>query len=124
MPCIHGLDEANCPTCRIMAASIPKESFNIKNAHLNELKPESPFLKINIAEKKQFINDLLPNSKIPGPVSINPIHEPNLITENPDFQNRLFQERLKELDITKSEVFKISQKVKLENPEWKFKNSE
>ncbi|MHA1146702.1 MAG: hypothetical protein ACTSR8_00480 [Promethearchaeota archaeon] len=124
MTCIHGLDENNCPTCRIMAASLPKESLHLKNAHLNELKPEPPFLKINAEERKQFLNDLLPNNKIPRPIPINPIQEPNLITEKPHFQNRLFQERLKELDITKSDVFKISQKVKLENSQWKFDTSE
>lgn len=124
MTCIHGLDENNCPTCRIMTASFPKGSINMKNVHLNELKPESPFLKVNAEEKEQFINDLLPNNKVLHPISINPVLEPKLITQHSDFQNRLFQERLQELDITKSEVFKISKRVKLESPEWKFESSE
>ena len=42
MPCIHGLDEINCPMCRLTRASLPNSTLNIKSEQNDFLKPE-PF---------------------------------------------------------------------------------
>ena len=118
MTCIHGLDETSCPTCRIIASSMPKTGLNLKDLHLNELKPENTYFKQDSDEKKRFIKEAIPESKIKPPISINIVPTPKLLNDKPDFKNRLFNERIKELDITKSDVFKISKKIKLESPEF------
>jgi len=123
MTCIHGLDEINCPTCRISISSIPKTDLKPKNPHENHLKPISLAFRQNSIEKEEFLKELRPN-KIIEPHSINPIKKPTLLTDLPNFKNNKFQERLDEIDISKSDVFGISKKMPLESPEWKFEKED
>ena len=119
MTCTHGLDDNNCPICRINAFTVPKKSDKIHNLHQNDLKPYFHESK----SKQDIINDIVPNishQKLVKNPSINPIPEARLLNQLPNFKNRMFQERLDELNMDKSGNFKILRKISLENPEWKF----
>jgi len=120
MTCIHGLDDNNCPICRINIFTVPKDSARINNFHQNELKPYFHESKL----KEDIINHIVPgisdHKLFVENKSINPLPEAKLLNKLPNFKNRMFQERLDELNMNKSDNFKLSKKVSLENPEWKF----
>jgi hypothetical protein len=46
------------------------------------------------------------------------------VNEIPNFENKMFKDRLKEIDIAKSDLFGISKKIPLESPEWKFEEED
>ena len=119
MPCIHGLDEANCPSCRIMRSSLPKNTDKISELYFNPLKPETPFLQSNMKETEQVINGKKPNFPDLHKTSINVILTPNLLNKPPSFENKMLKERLDQIDVSKSEIFKISEISALASPEWK-----
>ena len=124
MPCIHGLDEINCPTCRIISSSIPKSFFKIKELYDNELKPYNPhFEQFNI-EKEDFVKDLKPKKGTPDSNLLHNLPKPNLLNETPNFKNNLLLNRLKELDITNSDIYKRSKKIALKSPELKLEKEE
>ena len=50
--------------------------------------------------------------------------KPTFLNELPNFENNLFLERLKEIDVSKADIFGFSKKIPLENPEWKFEEGE
>lgn len=120
MTCIHGLDDNNCPICRINASTIPKDSFKIHKLHINELKPyhHESTLKADIVDKiRPKIN---PHESLLKMNSINPVPEAKTLNDLPNFENKMFQERLNELSFDKSETVKLLKKVSLESPEWEF----
>jgi len=120
MPCIHGLDEINCPTCRLTKFSIPFNGKNLKGLQENPLEPKNPAFKKNLSSKELIVNDVITNRLSNIPKSIDIISKPTMFNDLPEFQNKMFLERLNEIDITKADKFKISKKIALESPEWKF----
>ena len=119
MTCTHGLNDNNCPICRINAFTVPKKSEKIQDLHKNELKPYFHGSKL----KQDIINDIIPsnsNHKLEKKTLINPIPEAKLLNQLPNFKNRMFQERLDELNMDKSSNFNMLKKISLESPEWKF----
>ena len=102
------------------ASLMPRPSIDSKNPHFNELKP---YFHKN-EDKSAIINDIIP--KILQPKAqfdlnhIKNIPEARLLNNLPNFENNMFLERLNELELNKSDIFKISKKIKLENPEWDF----
>ena len=121
MPCIHGLDEINCPTCRTLKSLIPENQIKLNKRNL---KPESQFNKLYSIKKDKFLNDLIPNKAQSNSSLINIIPKPNFVNEIPNFENKMFRDRLKEIDISKSDLFGISKKIPLETPEWKFEEED
>jgi len=122
MTCIHGLDERNCPTCRILKSTKPINTIKAKNVGLPEL--GNPLFKKNSELKNEIVKDLV-NKRLN--LTINPpntIPKPTLITEIPNFENKLFFERVKDLDISKEDTFGISKKIPLKNPEWHFEEED
>ena len=118
MPCVHGLDENNCPTCRIIKSTLPINS--LKRIKSPALKIESPFFRRDNRLNEKISKELTAKKlKITYP-SLNLISRPPFINEVPNFENRIFLERAKELDISKDDNFGISKKIQLENPEWQF----
>ncbi|MFX1274852.1 MAG: hypothetical protein ACFFBP_14605 [Promethearchaeota archaeon] len=120
MICIHGLDDNNCPICRINASTIPKDSIKIYELHVNELKPyyHESTLKADTVDK---INSKTNRHKsLLKMTSINPVPEAKTLNELPNFENKMFQERLNELSFDKSDKIKLLKKISLESPEWKF----
>ena len=124
MTCIHGFDETNCPTCRMVKSSIPSTQDKINLLHENDLKPYNPLMEENTNNNEDILNNLTPNSTRFKLKSINTIPTANLLNPIPNFENKMFSERLGELNINKSDLFKISKKVPLESPELKLKKEE
>ncbi|NVM38131.1 MAG: hypothetical protein HWN81_21235 [Candidatus Lokiarchaeota archaeon] len=120
MTCIHGLDEINCPTCRILKSTTPLKGLSPKNKDF--LKIKHPLFKNNRNLDEKLISEI--TSKKSGLCSPNFISKPRFINEIPNFRNELFYERVKELDLTKEDNHKISKKISLENPEWKFEEED
>ena len=124
MPCIHGLDEINCPTCRMTKSTIPESVLKIKELYNNELRPYNPhFNKYNI-EKDDLLKDLNPKKEHLNQKLSHTLPKPNLLNEIPNFKNNKFLERLNEIDITNSDVFGISKKISLKSPELKVEKED
>ena len=124
MPCIHGLDEINCPTCRMTKSTIPESVLKIKELYNNELRPYNPhFNKYNI-EKDDLLKDLNPKKEHLDSILSNPLPKPNLLNEIPNFKNNKFLERLEEIDISNSDIFGISKKISLKSPELKVEKED
>ena len=122
MSCIHGLDENNCPTCRIVKSTLP---FNpLKSIKSPALKIVSPFFKRDNRLQEMLSKDITTKKLNITHPSLNLISKPPFINEIPHFENKLFLQRAKELDISKDDNYGISKKIPLENPEWKFEEEE
>ena len=116
MNCIHGLDEINCPTCRILKSTVPLNQPPLKSS--NFLKINHPLFKKDKNLKKKLRDELISkNTSIQSP---NFISKPAFINEIPNFRNKMFLERFKELALSKEDKFGITKKILLEKPEWKF----
>jgi len=122
MPCIHGLDEINCPTCRIIKSTLPHNS--IKSIETPALKIVSPFFKRDARLQDKLSKDIIAKKLNISHPSLNLISKPPSINEAPNFENKIFLERAKELDISKDDNFGISKKIPLESPEWQFEEEE
>ena len=124
MPCIHGLVDINCPTCRIMKFSLPKNNNKINGLYTNSLKLESPFFKLNSKENENFVNEIKPILPDLHKNFINIISTPSLLNKLPSFENKMLLERLGEIEVSKSDVFNLSETPSLANPEWKVKKED
>ncbi len=122
MSCIHGLNEINCPTCRIVKHSIPHESLSLKNN--SNLNPINPIFNRFLKRKEDLYGEIMPKRAKLNSFSINLVPKPNLLNGIPKFKNAMFLERMKEIDISKADLFNISKKIALESPEWKFEDKE
>ena len=122
MTCIHGLDDINCPTCRILRSTLPINKLHAKKEQF--LKIENPFFRKNSNLNEDLINELTNKRKSLVPRSLNLIPKPNLINEIPNFENKMFLERLGELDLSKGDILGIPKKIPLEDPEWKFEEED
>ncbi|MFX0059600.1 MAG: hypothetical protein ACFE85_06690 [Candidatus Hodarchaeota archaeon] len=124
MPCIHGLDENNCPTCRIARSTIPVEELNVKSLNVEDIKPENAFFKQHRVQKNDFENEISYKRNQLKPNLIQNIPNPTLLNIVPNFENKLYQERLNELKLTRLDNFGISKRIKLDNPNLKLKEDE
>lgn len=115
MPCIHGFDEINCPTCRIIRFTIPKSCIKIESK--DGIRPNNSFSKLNLNDEDKLYEELktsLPNF---NKNITNLITTPRTLNNLPNFENKMLLERLDETDISKSNIFKFSKKTSLANPE-------
>jgi len=122
MTCVHGLDENNCPTCRIVKSTLPINS--LKSIKSPALKIESPFFRRENRLDEKISKELTARKLKITHSSLNLISRPPSISEVPNFENKIFLERAKELDILRDDNFGISKKIQLESPEWQFKEEE
>ncbi|MFX1343739.1 MAG: hypothetical protein ACFFBC_14765 [Promethearchaeota archaeon] len=122
MPCIHGLDEMNCPTCRIIKSTLPINS--IKSMKSPALKIESPFFRSDNRLQDKVLKEITKNKMEINHPSLNLIPKPTHLNEIPNFENKILLERANELDISKDDNFGITKRISLENPEWKFEEEE
>jgi curved DNA-binding protein CbpA len=120
MPCIHGLDEINCPTCRILKSAAPLNGIKLKKLRFPTF--NDSISKKNLNLEKKLIDEVSLKNRITR--SPNLISKPTFINDVPNFRNELFLERSKELDISKEDNYGITKKIPLENPEWKFDEEE
>ena len=118
MTCIHGLDEINCPICRINNFSIPDNFLKVKENQI--FRNDNPLFRKSSDIKQKLLKDLSPRQiKSPlEPWSL--ISKPNLINIHPNIKKSLFQKRLNELDISKSDKFGINKRIKVKSPEFEF----
>ncbi len=116
MSCIHGLDNNNCPICRISKSTIPNTPIAKNSIKIENLRPENPFFKNYIEKKKQSEEYLTGNNTLLRPNLINPLPVPNLITKIPTFENKDFMKKLDALDLKGLDPHGISKKIKLESP--------
>ena len=104
MTCIHGFDEINCPTCRMVKISIPGNQDKIEDLYNNDLKPYNSLIEGNNRKKEYILTNLTPHGVPFKRDLIKSIREEPLLNKIPDFQNRMFSERLDELKLEKSEL--------------------
>ena len=116
MLCIHGLDYNNCPICRISKSTIPNTPIAENLVKFENLRPENPFFKNHIENKKQSEEYLTKKNTLLSPNLINPLPVPNLINKIPTFENKDFMKKLDELDLKRLDTHGISKKINLESP--------
>jgi hypothetical protein len=107
MPCVHGLDEVNFKNIKSPALKIESPFFRRDNRLNEKISKELTAKKLNITHP-----------------SLNLISKPPFINDTPHFENKIFLERVKELDISKDDNYGISKKIPLESPEWQFEEEE
>ncbi|MEJ2249215.1 MAG: hypothetical protein P8Y70_03415 [Candidatus Lokiarchaeota archaeon] len=124
MTCIHGLNEINCPICRVSSSSIPKQFSKIPELYENDLKPFNPHLEKNLKDKEKFRENLHPfNAQNDKKLRRNiPTVNMNL-NPNRNFRNRMFEERMAEIDITKSKKYEYLKKKRLLDPKSRLLNN-
>jgi len=116
MSCIHGLDNNNCPICRISKSTIPNTPIAKNPIKIENLRPENPFFKNYMGKKKQSEEYLTKNNTLLRPNLINPLPVPNLITKIPTVENKVFMKKLDALNLKGLDPHGISKKIKLESP--------
>ncbi len=120
MTCIHGLDEVNCPTCRIIRSSLPLKAISPKETNVLDVDRFISKKKLNL--EKKLIDEITPKKIYAHPPNF--VLKPKLINEIPNFKDRLFNERFENLDISKEDNYGITKKIPLENPEWEFEEED
>ena len=101
-------------------STVPRTPIPNNTAKLENLRPENPFFKKYLANKNQTEEDLNKTNKILQPHLINPLPTPNLINKIPNFENQEFSKKLDGLNIEKLDIYGVSKKVELENPNLKL----
>ncbi|MHA1915920.1 MAG: hypothetical protein ACW986_12275 [Promethearchaeota archaeon] len=122
MPCIHGLEEENCPTCRILKSTLPTEGLLTQQSQVPEV--SNSLFKENRSLDEKVKKEILHGRPEITPDLLNRIPSPRFINNLPRFENQLFQARIKELDITKEDIFGITKKIALEKPNLRFEKEE
>ena len=122
MSCIHGLEEGNCPNCRILKSTMPFNGLNPQKTRLVNI--TNPLFQKNRNLDDRVKKDLLRRRLDLTPNLLNRVPHPTLINDIPKFENRVFLKRINELDITKEDVFGITKKIPLEQPGWRFEEED
>jgi len=117
MVCKHGLDEINCPICRISTSTRPLNNLNLEILNSNPLKTENPFFKKHITNKQKLERNVFHLQNALKPNFIHKIPEITMVNQIPDFGNKIFNEQLENIDISKSDKFGISKKISIIKPE-------
>jgi hypothetical protein len=89
-----------------------------------DFKIKNPFFKTGASLNDKLSKEITTKKLNLPKTTDSPILKTTLITDLPNFKNKLFLERLEELDISKEDSFKISEKIPLENPNWKFEEED
>ncbi len=117
MTCIHGLDNINCPICRIEMST----STSIQSKLDSHIKSPLDLVQNRALEqdnaKKVKLEKILGYTKGLHNFNSSPINllTPNLSSSPPDFKNKLFLQRIKEIDFSNSDKLGLPKKIKLAN---------
>jgi len=117
MVCMHGLDDNNCPICRVSSSTFPVNPINKKSLKNNDLNSFSHLFAKKLSGSVTFEDDVSISRSIIKPKLINDFPKPNIINSIPNFENKLFIERINSLSIENPNDLRISKKISLENPE-------
>ncbi|MBY9020273.1 MAG: hypothetical protein KGD67_04385 [Candidatus Lokiarchaeota archaeon] len=120
MSCIHGLDNNNCPICRISKSTIPNTTIAKNVVKIENLRPENQFFKNHLENKKESEKNLTKTNTLLNPNLINPLPVPNLINKLPTFENKDFVKKLDDLNLSGLDPHGISKKINLESPKVKL----
>lgn len=123
MPCKHGLNEVNCPICRIENSITPNEISMLQKA-TKDLRPNNPHLDEHLDKKKEFEKRVYssPNYKRISITDLRPTNQ--FINGLPDFRTKAFKERLENSQLGKMDKFGISKKVEITSPEFQYGKKE
>lgn len=113
MTCIHGFEE-DCPICRITNSSIPEKAINQINKNFDLKFPQ---IVKRTVKKERFDDFLSPSFNHLKRAPFNIIKNPNLLKKLPEFKNKMFSERLSELDLMKSDKYHMLKRISLISPE-------
>ena len=116
MPCLHGLDENNCPICRISLSMSPINQISDKELDKNPSDKFNKLFKNKLHRNVDFKKDIIPHNKNVRPNLIHDFPKPNLINPIPNFENKLFLERASNLNLEKKDDL-LLKKVPIENQE-------
>lgn len=117
MACMHGLDDNNCPICRMSSSTFPINPINKTSLNKNTLNSFNHLFKNKLSGNMDFEDDISIIKSNIRPNLINDFPKPNLINSIPTFENNLLLERINDLKIEKPNDLGISRKTLLENPE-------
>ena len=117
MPCIHGLEDNHCPICRISNSTLPINRINKNLMKKNELDSFNHLFKNKISGNMDFEEDVSLTTSNLRPNLINDFPKPTFINSIPNFENKLFLERIDSLSIEKSNNLGLTRKISLEKPE-------
>jgi hypothetical protein len=117
MYCIHGLDENNCPICRISKHLNPPIKIMKDREKLQSFKIEHPLYKERMNKTNGFMEDLIIKD-VPNPRIIN--SPPVILPMNhvPGDVNALFKEKIEKLTVSDPNMASI--KEKMSDPELKL----
>lgn len=117
MPCIHGLEDNNCPICRISDSTLPIKRINENLMKKDDLNSFSHLFNKKLSGNMDFIEDISVNRNNLRPNLINDLPKPNFINSIPNFANKLFLERIDNLSSEKSNNLGLTMKNSLKKPE-------
>lgn len=121
MNCKHGLEVINCPVCRISINTRPLNDLKPDLLTKSSIKPISPVFYQHFKNKNN--NEELNSGFLKSNFThIMPI--PKMIGQIPNFENRLFLERLKEINITKFDKYGVSKNIPFSKKEFNLENIE
>jgi len=121
MRCIHGLDEVNCPICRMTISTLPRKFLESKDPRENKLRPQTLRYEKNVKKQNTLKHRLPQKEQFAGLKQINSIPKTPFLRDIPNFKNRMFEKRLKEIDISNPDSFNISKKVQFPDAELDLK---
>ncbi len=113
MTCIHGFEE-DCPLCRITAFSYPEK---VKQQLEKNLEVNLPQIVKNATKGDSFHDILSPRIKNLDHLPFTILERPTPLTKPPKFRNKMFSERLSEINIIKSDYHGILKRIPLINPQ-------
>lgn len=116
MTCLHGLNENNCPMCRISTSTKPNTVINTDSLKKNVLKAENPYYSDHIRKQEDFDAFIDNSENMMKPNLIGMIPVPNLINKMPTFENQIFSEKRVGLNLEHIDKLGITKKVELGSP--------
>ena len=124
MLCIHGLDESECPICRINRITIPPISATLRKNYKNKLKAESPYFKKHLALKNDFENNLINRNKFSPPIFADLLPRINGMNFKPRRYNTALLKKLDKHSLEHLDKFDILKKVELKKPEFDLESKD
>jgi len=122
MVCIHGLDEENCPICRMSKHTYPSKYIqdlkDVENPLRESLKQS---LRTDFKQPPNLKKKLTPKNSFSHIRGLTSFSRSPFINKLPEFKNTIFIKRMEEIDINNPNKYQLSKKMPLENPDWKLK---
>ena len=89
MSCIHGLEESNCPNCRILKSTVPFKGLNPQKTRLINI--TNPLFQKNRNIDERVRKDLVGRRLDLTPDLLNRVPHPTLFNAIPNFEQNVSQ---------------------------------